>query len=193
MSTALALARTIGDVDAPWLAAALGTGPVSSLAVEPVGTGQMSQTYRVRLEYEDQERAGPSSVIVKLASSDETSRSTGIGLGISEREIRFYQELAPRIGGPLATCHLAQFDQEGGWFTLLLEDGAPAAQGDQIAGCGLDQARLGVRELARLHAPVLGDPALERSEWLNRPSPVNQALVTQLLDGFLDRYSSRIE
>jgi hypothetical protein len=43
-----------------------------------------------------------------------------------------------------------------------------------------------------LHAPVLGDPELERSEWLNRPSPVNQALVTQLLDGFLERYGERV-
>ncbi len=192
MSAALALARTVGDVDAPWLAAALGTGPVRSVSVEAVGTGQMSQTYRVRLEYEDPEQAGPSSVIVKLASADQTSRSTGVGLGIYEREIRFYQELAPRIGGPLAACHLARFDPEAGWFTLVLEDLAPAVQGNQIAGCGVDQARLGVRELARLHAPVFGDPRLEESEWLNRPSPVNQALVTQLLDGFLDRYSPRI-
>ena len=29
-----------------------------------------------------------------------------------------------------------------GWFTLLLEDIAPAIQGDQIAGCTVAQARL---------------------------------------------------
>jgi thiamine kinase-like enzyme len=131
-------------------------------------------------------------VIVKLASSDQTSRSTGVALGIYEREILFYQELAPRIGGPLARCYLARFDPAAGWFTLVLEDVAPAVQGDQIAGCDVDQARLAVRELARLHAPVFGDPELEHSEWLNRPSPVNQALVAQLLGGFFERYAERI-
>lgn len=186
------VARTVGDLDAEWLAALLDTGPITSLAVVPIGTGQMSLTYRVSPEYQDPERAGPDSVVVKLAADDETSRSTGIALGIYEAEIRFYREIAPRIGGPLAACHLAVFDDVGGWFTLVLEDVAPAVQGDQIAGCTVDQARLGARELARLHAPVFGDRTLEKSDWLNRESPVNQALVTQLLDGFLERYGPRI-
>ena len=48
-----------------------------------------------------------------------------------EREIRFYRELAPRIGGPLAQCHAALFEPQEGWFTLVLEDVAPAVQGDR--------------------------------------------------------------
>jgi thiamine kinase-like enzyme len=186
------IVRTDEEVSTRWMAEVLGTGPIGGMGLAPIGTGQMSLTYRARMNYQDPERAGPASVVVKLAADDDTSRSTGIALGIYEAEIRFYQEVAPRIGGPLATCHLARFDQSEGWFTLVLEDVAPAVQGDQIAGCTVAQARLGVRELARLHAPVLGDPELERSPWLNRPSPVNQALVTQLLDGFLERYGERI-
>jgi thiamine kinase-like enzyme len=192
MSAALALARTIADVDARWLAAALGTGAISSVEVGPIGTGQMSLTYRVTLDYADGDRAGPASVVIKLAADDQTSRSTGIALGIYEAEVRFYQELAPRIGGPLARCYLARFEEAEGWFTLVLEDVAPAIQGDQIAGCSVEQARLAVAELARLHAPVFGDPALEESVWLNRTSPVNQTLVTQLLGGFFDRYGERV-
>jgi thiamine kinase-like enzyme len=187
-----ALIRTDADVSPAWLAGALGTGPIADLELAPIGTGQMSLTYRATLTYADPEQAGPASVVIKLAAADETSRSTGIALGIYEAEIRFYQEIAPRIGGPLATCHLAGFDSSEGWFTLVLEDVAPAVQGDQIAGCTVEEARVGVRELARLHAPVLGDPELERSQWLNRPSPVNQALVTQLLGGFLERYGERV-
>jgi thiamine kinase-like enzyme len=186
------LARTIDEVNPSWLTAVLGQGEVSSARAERVGTGQMSQTFRVALEYQDPERAGPSTVVVKLAAQDETSRSTGIALGIYEAEICFYRELAPRIGGPLPVCHLARFEPAAGWFTLVLQDAAPAVQGDQITGCDVAQARLGVRELARLHGPVFGDPELERSAWLNRPSLVNQALVTQLLDGFFDRYGDRI-
>jgi phosphotransferase family enzyme len=184
--------RTPDELETEWLTRALGAGPVASFAVEPIGTGQMSQTYRISLAYED-ERAGPSSVVMKVAATDPTSRATGVGMGIYEREIRFYQELAPRIGGPLPACHLAAYTDGEGWFTLLLEDVGPAAQGDQIAGCSVDQARLVMSEMARAHAPVLGDPALAATAWLNQPSPVSQALVSQLLPGFLERYGDRIE
>jgi hypothetical protein len=185
--------RTLDDLDESWLASALGT-PVASFSAERVGTGQMSESHRITLEYADNaaEAKGPETIVLKLAAADTASRATGIGLGIYAREIRFYDELAPRIGGPLAHCSLALFDDSQGWFTLLLEDLHDAEPGDQIAGCSLAQARLAIGALARLHAPVLGDEALAGSDWLNRPSPINQALVAQLLPGFLERYGERV-
>ena len=47
-------------------------------------------------------------------------------------------------------------------------------------------------ELGRLHAPLLGDAALADAEWLNRESPVNQALIAQLYAGFVERYGDQI-
>ena len=38
-------------------------------------------------------------------------------------------------------------------FELLMEDLAPAVQGNQITGCDANQARTAVMELAKLHAP----------------------------------------
>ncbi len=184
--------RTAEEVSAPWLQEVLGTGPIAALCTEQIGTGQMSRNHRVLIEYADSPGGDPSSVVLKTASPDENSRSAGVGLGIYEREVRFYQELAPRLGGPLAECHLAAFDAQKGWFTLVLEDAAPAVQGDQIIGCDLDQARLAVHELARLHAPVLGDPELAAIPWLNQENPLGQAVMTGLLGAFLDRYGERI-
>jgi hypothetical protein len=186
--------RTLDELDEAWLTAALGTGPVASFSTEPIGTGQMSESHRITLTYADSaaEARGPETIVIKLAAADTASRATGIGLGIYAREVRFYDELAPRIGGPLPHCSLALFDDSEGWFTLLLEDAHDAEPGDQIAGCSLAQARIAIGALARLHAPVLGDEALAGSDWLNRPSPVNQALVAQLLPGFLERYDERV-
>jgi thiamine kinase-like enzyme len=186
------IVRTVEEIDAAWLARALGCGPVVSLRSERIGTGQMSESHRLTLAYGDEPRAGPASVVVKLAASDATSRATGVGLGIYAREINFYRQLAPRIRGPLAACHSAAYDASEGWFTLVLEDVTPADQGDQITGCDLERARLAMRELARLHAPVLGDASLAESSWLNHAALVDQALVSQLLPGFLDRYGERI-
>ncbi|HWX75579.1 MAG TPA: hypothetical protein VNZ05_09750, partial [Solirubrobacteraceae bacterium] len=189
---ALKIVRTCEQLDAGWLQSALGSGPLRSFATEQIGTGQMSESHRVSLEYEDPASAGPATMVLKLAASDPTSRATGVGLGIYAREVRFYRELAPRIGGPLAGCAAASYDDAEGWFTLLLEDAAPARVGDQIAGCEVDQARLAMRELARLQAPVFEDAELARSEWLNQPSPVGGALVAALLPAFLERYGERI-
>ncbi|HEY3189940.1 MAG TPA: phosphotransferase, partial [Solirubrobacteraceae bacterium] len=41
-------------------------------------------------------------------------------------------------------------------------------------------------------APVFGDPALGATAWLNGPSPLNQALLAQLLPAFLERYGDRV-
>jgi hypothetical protein len=193
------LVRHPGDVTADWLtavlrgsAAAAEDAAVTRFEAAAIGTGQMSQSYRFRLTWDERASAGPAGVVLKVAASDETSRSTGVGLGIYEREIRFYQEVAPRIGGPVPACHLAAWDPDEGWFTLVLEDAAPAVQGDQIAGCSVEEARLAIRELARIHAPVWDDPRLGAAGWMNQPPVVNEAIVGQLLTGFIERYDARL-
>jgi hypothetical protein len=180
------------DLTSTWLADALGTGPIERFSVEPIGTGQMSESRRVVIDYAPGPDSGPASVVLKTASADENSRAAGVGLGVYDREVRFYSELAPRIGGPLAECHLAVIDSQDGWFTLILEDVAPAVQGDQIAGCTVEQARLAIHELARLHAPVFADSQLGATPWLNQGNVLNQALLTQLLPAFLERYGERV-
>jgi hypothetical protein len=183
--------RGPAELTPEWLGAALGGAPVESFELESIGTGQMSESTRVRIGYRDGGANGPASVVLKSASADENSRGTGVGLGIYDREVRFYSELAPRIGGPLARCYFAQIDQDGS-FSILLEDLAPATQGDQITGCTPAQARVAIEALARLHAPVFADPQLGATPWLNQTNLLTQALVAQLLGGFLERYARRV-
>jgi hypothetical protein len=189
-----ALIRTPEEITSGWLSDALGGGPVQIESIDRIGTGQMSQNHRITYVGEGGGREGePATVVVKLASDDPTSRATGVGLGAYLREITFYRELAGRIGGPLAACHLAEYDDAEGWFTLLLADVAPATQGDQIRGCSVEEARLALLALARVHAPVLGDLALGSAPWLNQPNPLNGALLTALFGGFVERYGERLD
>src|SRR5207249_10837922 len=69
---------------------------------------------------------------------------------------------------------------------------APATQGDQIAGCTVAEARLAMRELAHIHAPVWDDRELAAADWLNQPSMIDDAALSQLVAGFLERYKERI-
>jgi aminoglycoside phosphotransferase (APT) family kinase protein len=188
--------RTIDVVERPsdltveWLTAALGV-PVSDFAFERIGTGQMSECYRVELVYADG-GDGPNSVVLKVAATDPTSRQTGLALGLYEREVRFYTDIAPGIDGPIAPCHHAAFNSETGAFHLLLGDAGPAVVGDEIRGATVEQATLALSELGHVHAPLLGDTAMANADWLHRESPMNQALIGQLYAGFLERYRDRI-
>jgi hypothetical protein len=180
------------DLTASWLTETIGAGPVADFEVERIGTGQMSECYRVRLDYLDgADPDRPQSVVLKVAATDPVSRQTGAALGLYEREVRFYQDVAPRLGGPIAPCYQASVDSSG-TFALLLGDAGPAVAGDEIAGATIEQARLGVVELGRLHAPLLGDANLAEVEWLNRESPLSQAMVAPLYAGFVDRYGDQI-
>ncbi|OBF34868.1 phosphotransferase [Mycobacterium sp. ACS1612] len=178
------------DLTAEWLAAALGA-PVRDFAFDRIGTGQMSECYRVELSYADGED-GPVSVVLKVAATDPVSRQTGLALGLYEREVRFYTDIAPGIDGPIAPCHHAGINTETGAFHLLLGDAGPAVVGDEIRGATAEQAMLALSELGRVHAPLLGDTAMANAEWLNRESPMSQALIGQLYAGFVDRYRDRI-
>ena len=183
-----------GDLTAPWLTATIGAGTVADFAVERIGTGQMSECYRVLLSYADSEAepGRPESVVLKVAATDPVSRQTGLALGLYEREVRFYRDIAPRLGGPIAPCYHAVVDASTGAFDLLLGDAGPAVVGNEIAGATNEQAMIAVAALGRLHGPLLGDAALAEAPWLNREAPLNQATVTALYAGFVDRYGDQI-
>lgn len=193
MTDAAAVIERPDDLTAEWLTSVLGAGTVEAFTVERIGTGQMSECYRVGLSYSA--GGGPASVVLKVAASDPVSRGTGAALGLYEREVRFYAEVAPRLadsGGPVAHCFHASHHPETGVFTLLLDDAAPAEVGDEIRGAPIEDARLALTKLGGLHAPLMGSTAMADSAWLNRETPINQALITQLFAGFAERYAEAI-
>src|ERR1700759_1203450 len=183
-----------GDLTADWLTAAVGAGHIADFSVERIGTGQMSECYRVQLAYVDSAGSDgrPESVVLKVAATDPMSRQTGVGLGLYQREVCFYRDLAPRLHGPVAPCYHAAFDASAGIFDVLLGDANPAVVGDEIRGATVAQAELAVTELARLQGPLLGDTTLADAPWLRRDTPLNQGLITALHAGFVDRYGDRI-
>lgn len=180
-----------GDLTPEWLTAVIGAGTVTDFTVERIGTGQMSECYRVGLTYADGQD-GPATVVLKVAATDPQSRQTGLALGLYEREVKFYSEVAPRLGGPVAECFHTSYDPETGIFALVIDDAAPAVVGDEIRGATSEDARLALTELGRLHAPVIGSDSFAEADWLNRETPMNQALIAQLYAAFVDRYGEAI-
>lgn len=139
----------------------------------------------VRYELLSDAALAPSSLIAKLPSPDPTSRATGVALRNYEREVKFYQQLASTVDVRTAACYYADWCEADGDFVLLLEDLTPAAQGNQLSGCDETYARRAVLELAKLHGPRWGDPALDELEWLQRRTADDAAQLTMLWDMFV--------
>jgi aminoglycoside phosphotransferase (APT) family kinase protein len=165
MSTQLSLPRSPADVTASWLSEVLHT-EVADVTIEPVGTGQTGATYRVVPTYA-QAMDQPSSLVVKLASQDDTVRDR-VALGY-RAEHAFYRDVAHTVAVPLPTVYLCAIDCDGTDFVLVMADMAPAVQGDQIAGCTPTQAQLAVEALAGLHGPRWCDSAW--LEFTDAPMP----------------------
>ncbi|MFI6599329.1 phosphotransferase family protein [Nonomuraea sp. NPDC050536] len=183
-----------------WCSAALsawiGSARVTTVDATAVGTGQMADTYRLRLSYQP-EGAGPVTAIAKLAAASPASRTAAKVTRAYEIEARFYQHLAPRLPVRSPRCYLSCYDERTRAFTLLLEDSAGGHVADQLAGCDPDEVNRAVDQLAALHGPMWGDPALAALTWLPRHDGPDAAwmasLVQRLYPRFLRRFGDRLD
>lgn len=176
-----------------WLSAALRASypdaTVTAASAAPVGTGLMARSYRLRLEGHG---GIPASIVAKVPSDVASTRE--LGARAYRREVGFYRDLAEHVDGRVPACHHADISEAGSEFVLLLEDITPAGQGDQLAGCTLDEARRAVGNLARLHASTWGRD--DTFAWLDDGAGSGQDLVLFMrmaMDAFEPRFADLVE
>jgi hypothetical protein len=178
-------------------AGAIEAGGVAEVCVEPAGQGQVADCLRCRLHFDRPEPAAPGSVIVKLPARDPTSRQSGVGYALYEREVRFYQQLAGVVGITTPRCLYAEFDAGSGMFGLVLDDLAPARETDQLSGISADDASTALGQLARLHAARWGNPRYFGLGWLHdlgqRFSSSYPEALPPLFDAFAERYGDQLD
>ncbi len=178
-----------------WLEQKLGApaGSLAGFSAKSIGTGQMSLSFRVRLDWKGGE--GPASIVAKCPSADAGTRAIAAALGSYALELGWYRELADKIGVACPKCLHLEANADESEFVLLLQDLAPAQQGDQLAGASVAQIEAALKQAARLHAPYWGDPRLDDIAWL-QPKPQVDAMVRQMLAPlyaqFRERYAARI-
>ncbi|MGW0180734.1 phosphotransferase [Nocardia sp. NPDC003345] len=174
----------IDDLTPERLTAILGR-TVHTVATEPVGTGQIGSVHRLRLTG----TGVPQTLLAKLPATDPAARA--MLAGAYRQEVRFYAEIAETVHVRTPRCHHAEIHGDGSEFLLLLEDLAPARQGDQIAGCPVAHAHAAVANLAGLHAPRWCDPELLTIEGFTRNGAEEATMLRDLFgpttDIFLDR------
>jgi len=174
------------ELSADWLSEALGA-EVTAFTHRPVGTGQMGSCHRVTLTGDAEL---PSTVLLKLPSPDPGTRA--MVAGAYRSEVRFYTELAATVAVRVPVCHFTTDVGEDGSFAMLLEDLAPAEQGDQIAGCSPEQARTAAVNLAGLHGPRWCDPSLLEVEGLTLNGPDDAALLASVYGPATDTFLAQL-
>ncbi|HEX6388585.1 MAG TPA: phosphotransferase [Solirubrobacteraceae bacterium] len=176
-----------------WFTAVLGR-PVAAVDAAPIGTGQVGLVLRAELTYDgDASPPAPSSLVVKIPSPDPGSRQMATAMGLYEGEVRFYSEIAPRLGPAVPAMHWAAFE-DGGRFTLVLDDLSDGSVvGDMVAGCGADEATLAIGALARFQAPVWDDPGLPSRPWLGHAkTDLLFGAVAPSVPVFVERFADRL-
>jgi aminoglycoside phosphotransferase (APT) family kinase protein len=151
--------RSAEDITPQWLTGVLrdagALAPravVESVTVESIaaGFGQTSETTRL---WATTSPAGERmSIIVKAATADDHRRAIARQAQMYRTEVRFYRDIAARIRTRVPRCYLAEIDDVGEHFLMLLEDFRGHRPGDEVSGLALSDARLAVTQMARLHA-----------------------------------------
>ncbi len=191
---------SLQDIDDAWLAAALGTEATPTVQQRSIGTGQVGENVRFELGWPSGSTGHggstlPTSVVGKFPSLDETSRATAAATGSYVKEVGFYRDLQTAVSIRTPHLHRLEEDLAENAFLLLMEDISPAEQGDQIAGCSVEEAALAVSAIAGLHGPVWGVPPVGL-DWLpprtaERGSELG-GLYGMLVPGFVERYADRL-
>ncbi|MFD3810262.1 phosphotransferase [Rhodococcus sp. NPDC058639] len=176
-----ALMLDVDELTPERLGAALGSA-VRSVRSEPIGTGQIGRCLRLTLTGDEI----PASIVAKLPVADPGTRA--MLAGAYRGEVRFYTDIADSVSVRVPVCYYAALGDCGD-FTLLLEDLAPAQQGDQVAGCTPAQAHDAVRNLAGLHGPRWCDPTLLGLSWVGRTTQDEARVLAELYGPALETFA----
>ena len=106
-----ALPETPEELTALWLSGALGW-PIRAVERQILGKGQGFLGDLVRLRLLSDSADAPASVIAKLPKK--ANRAIGEMLGVYEREILFYRDLAPQVPARTPQIYFSHFERDAG-------------------------------------------------------------------------------
>lgn len=186
------------EVDPKWLdwhlraAGLIDTEAVVEVRAEAFGesVGFLSRMARLAPKYSLDTTTAPASLVIKLETIDPRLRGVADRLHAFDREIGFYQNMAPLAPTRLPRVFASGNDNGVRW--LVMEDLARLTPGDQIRGLSNRQVEMALRHMAAIHAANWEDPSLEKHDWL----PANDFLFQDDFEAtwplFREHYELRI-
>ena len=159
------------EITPDWLTAMLASAGeclVSALELEPM-TGHnpdLSQLFRVRIEYGARSAQHPETVIVKIPPRDDAVRLREAAYGPYESELGCYRLLENFQGGSLSRMYGAVEDTNERTAAFVFEDLGVLPEGQKYARVDLGIARSTLDLMARIHTRYWRDDSIGNYSWI---------------------------
>ena len=129
------------------------------------GTGIFGEIALLNLTYSKEEES-PKSLVVKMPCIEPENLVVAQALGIYEREVNFFEQIAPSTSLRIPDCYFAHMADDGR-FVILMEDlSQHYSVGDQVIGATNSQVEATIKTLADFHGQWWESTALSELNWL---------------------------
>lgn len=164
--------NSLEEVTTEWLTHILrNCGAISKATVTAMDSrilgqdiGFLSVVARLGLTYDIAEPDAPSSVVIKLETRHEELQKFSQDLQAFQREIRFYQEVAPRVDVRLPKIFYTVAEPPS--LMLVMEDLSYCRAGDQVKGMTAESVMATAALIGRLQAKFWNNDALDSLDWM---------------------------
>jgi aminoglycoside/choline kinase family phosphotransferase len=156
-------------------------------------SGVLGEHVRLRFTYDIVESDAPQTIYAKFSLSDPNVRALPHKLRFYENEANFYEQVANQVELRTPYCYYSALNSETGASLLLLEDLAPARNGEYSVGCSPAQAELAVQAIAKFHATWWGNSRLDSLSWLSEfNTQAYQSIYDRAWQPFLEKLGDRL-
>ena len=149
---------TLSEVDAAWLDARLAEAghdvpAVADLSVAPMDgfVGALGEVAIFTVGWTEDRPGLPTRFVAKCPLDDDIARLYNDVMQYYVREHGFYSDLVDRVDMRIPKAWINLFDPESGAGFLMLDYVDSLSKGDVLVGCGVDEMKTLVSDLARMH------------------------------------------
>jgi len=129
------------------------------------GTGIFGEIALLTLTYAGQGSA-PNSLVAKMPCVEPENLVVAQALGIYQRELNFFEQIAPSTNLRIPNCYYAHMGNDGRFIILMEDLSQNYSVGDQVIGATNNQVEAAIKTLADFHAHWWENETLSELDWL---------------------------
>ena len=161
------------SITTEWLTQALqetepfGGATITNVGVTDIGegTGIFGEIAMLSLTFAE-EGTAPTSLVVKMPCIEPENLMVAQALGIYERELNFFEHIAPSTSLRIPDCYFSQMGEDGRFIILMEDLSDEFSVGDQVLGASNTQVESAITTLAKFHTEWWESPSLLELDWL---------------------------
>ena len=161
------------SITTEWLTEVLGQSKpfegtiVTNIEVTDIGegTGIFGEIALLSLTFAENAIA-PTSIVVKMPCIEPENLMVAQALGIYEREMNFFESIAPSTNLRIPNCYFSHMEEDGRFIILMENLSEEFSVGDQVIGASNIQVESAITTLAEFHTEWWENPTLLTLDWL---------------------------